>query len=101
MSFAERVYAVVSTIPRGKVSTYGEVARALGTKGFQAVGMVLSKNPYAPTVPCHRVVRSDRFLGGFMGSPDTSQKRALLESEGVLFETDGRVKKECVASLSK
>lgn len=100
MSFAERVYAVVSTIPRGKVSTYGAVARVLDTKGFQAIGVVLSKNPYAPFVPCHRVIKSDRSLGGFMGSSENVQKRLLLEREGVLFEHDGRVKAECVISLS-
>jgi len=102
VSFAERVYAVVSCIPEGKVSTYGAVARALDCRAYQAVGVVLSKNPCAPVVPCHRVVRSDRSLGGFMGSlgDEVLKKRALLEGEGVVFEGDGRVSSCCVITLS-
>ncbi len=100
MSFASRVYEVASTIPPGKVSTYGAVAKALDCKAYQAVGVVLSKNPFAPKVPCHRVIRSDRSLGGFMGSSDNTKKRTLLESEGVVFESDGRVSSLCVVTLS-
>lgn len=101
MTFSERVYAVVSRIPPGKVSTYSAVALALGTQAYQAVGQLLSRNPYAPRVPCHRVVRADRRLGGLMGSPENAKKRLLLEEEGVLFDKAGRVHKECMVTLSK
>lgn len=100
MTFAERVYAVVSHIPRGRVSTYGAVARALNCRAYQAVGVALSKNPRAPEVPCHRVIKSDRSLGGFMGSADNTKKRALLKQEGVVFAEDGRVHPSCIITLS-
>jgi len=55
------------------------------------VGLVLSKNPYAPIVPCHRVVRSDGMIGGFMGKRDgqaVMKKKKMLEAEGIVFEGD-------------
>ena len=59
--FQDKVYKICSKIPKGKVSTYGEIAKALGKTGpmSRAVGNALNKNPYAPIVPCHRVVKSD------------------------------------------
>jgi O6-methylguanine-DNA--protein-cysteine methyltransferase len=58
----------------------------MGSKAYQAVGQVLKNNPYAPEVPCHRVVRSDGHIGGFMGKTDggeINRKINLLKSEGV------------------
>ena len=81
VSFAERVYDVTKKIPRGNVSTYGELARALGTQAYRAVGNALHVNPYAPRVPCHRVVCSDGRLGGF--ADGVRKKQRLLENEGV------------------
>lgn len=81
MKFADRVYKVVKKIPRGRVSTYREVARALNCKAYRAVGNALNKNPYAPIVPCHRIVCSDARLGGF--SKGIKEKVRLLEKEGV------------------
>ena len=64
-SFAERVRAVVRKIPIGKTKTYKEVATAAGSAGAaRAVGMIM-KNNYDPTVPCHRVIRTDGKLGGY------------------------------------
>ncbi|GBG25959.1 Methylated-DNA--protein-cysteine methyltransferase [Hondaea fermentalgiana] len=88
--FQQRVYDLISTIPAGKVSTYGEVARELGSSP-RAVGNALRNNPFAPVVPCHRVVASTRALGGFSGqkghgAPKLREKRAILEREGVVFE---------------
>src|SRR5437879_13807008 len=81
MSFNEKVWAVTARIPRGKVMTYAQVARRLNSKGYRAVGNALNKNPYAPAVPCHRVVGSDASLTGFaMG---LNKKAAMLEAEGV------------------
>src|SRR6476660_3486049 len=65
MSFNQKVWAMTARVPKGRVTTYGDLARALGTKAYRAVGNAMNKNPYAPGVPCHRVVGSDRSLTGF------------------------------------
>ena len=86
MSFAEKVYSLCSKIPRGKVTTYKEIARALSSKGYQAIGQALRCNPYAPAVPCHRVVKSDGSLGGFKGKKEggeVKEKIKLLAQEKV------------------
>ena len=80
-SFNERCYKVLCQVPKGKVTTYGEIAKALGSKAYRAVGNAMNKNPYAPKVPCHRVVRKDGSLGGYAGGP--SAKRRLLKKEGI------------------
>lgn len=97
--FQERVYALIKHIPRGKVSTYKRVAHELGVRSYQAVGNALRENPHAPTIPCHRVVKTDRTLGGYAGSTSGEKprkKRRLLEEEGVLFSEDGRVRNGCL-----
>jgi methylated-DNA-[protein]-cysteine S-methyltransferase len=81
MSFHQKVWALTARIPQGRVATYGDLARRLGTSGYRAVGHALHRNPYAPQVPCHRVVGSDGSLTGFAGG--LAAKRRLLESEGV------------------
>jgi methylated-DNA-[protein]-cysteine S-methyltransferase len=81
MSFNERVWTLTARIPAGKVVTYGDIADAMGSRGARAVGNALNKNPYAPGVPCHRVVGSDGKLTGFAGGLD--KKERLLKSEGV------------------
>jgi methylated-DNA-[protein]-cysteine S-methyltransferase len=87
--FTAQVYSVAMAIPRGKVTTYGEVAKALGRPGAaRAVGNALRRNPYAPIVPCHRIVRQDLSLGGFSGETNPSsdlvcKKFSLLIEEGV------------------
>lgn len=92
--FARRVYALVSRIPPGRVSTYGMIAAALGCTSARAVGQALRRNPWAPQVPCHRVIASDGTLGGFRGARDgvaLRRKRQLLESEGVPLDPSGRL----------
>jgi methylated-DNA-[protein]-cysteine S-methyltransferase len=59
MTFNQKVWAITARIPRGKVAIYADVASALGSRGYRAVGNALNRNPYAPQVPCHRVVGSD------------------------------------------
>ncbi len=82
MEFTEYFYLLVKQIPKGKVSTYGALARALGDiRASRAVGRMLNENPFAPVVPCHRVVMSDGSLGGF--GTGTENKIRLLEKEGV------------------
>jgi methylated-DNA-[protein]-cysteine S-methyltransferase len=83
MSFNQKVWALTARIPEGKVTTYADIARALKTKGYRAVGNALNRNPYAPDVPCHRVVGSDGSLTGFAsGIP---KKRKILKEEGIQF----------------
>lgn len=81
MSFNQKVWAICARVPKGQVTTYGEIARALGTKAYRAVGNALNRNPYAPHVPCHRVVGSDGSLVGFGGGLKLKQK--LLADEGI------------------
>ncbi len=89
--FAEKVYAICRKIPKGKVTTYKEIAKVLGIKGYQAVGHALACNPYAPIVPCHRVISSDGSLGGFKGKRsglELDEKKTLLSKEGVIIKED-------------
>jgi methylated-DNA-[protein]-cysteine S-methyltransferase len=98
-AFEARVYAVVRGIPRGMVATYGAVAVACGCGSARAVGRALAKNPFAPEVPCHRVVRADGGPGGFFGKTDADaldEKRAILDDEGVGFGCGGKVAEEFI-----
>lgn len=82
-SFAERVREVVREIPRGQTRSYGEVAKAAGRPGAaRAVGTIM-KNNYDPTVPCHRVIKSDGTLGAYNRGGE-AKKRALLKAEGAI-----------------
>lgn len=85
------VYEIVGRIPAGKVSTYGVVAKLAGRGTARSVGSALARNPFAPEVPCHRVVRADGDLGGFAGhteGPEMDRKTRMLREEGV--EVTGR-----------
>jgi methylated-DNA-[protein]-cysteine S-methyltransferase len=87
--FAEKVYSALRKVPKGRVTTYKELANAIGTKAYRAVGQAMRNNPYAPTVPCHRVVASDGTIGGFRGEKtgkEIQEKIAMLKKEGILFE---------------
>lgn len=96
MSFDQKVWAVTARIPRGRVVSYGQIAAVLGTRGCRAVGAALGRNPYAPTVPCHRVVGSDRRLTGFAGG--LPKKARLLRSEGIRVTGD-RVPAEALCDI--
>jgi len=88
--FQKRVYATLEQVPRGRVTTYKQLAECLGCRSCHAVGQALKRNPYAPTVPCHRVIASDLTPGGFMGRRDASalrRKLDLLAEEGVRFHS--------------
>ncbi|GAX83630.1 hypothetical protein CEUSTIGMA_g11054.t1 [Chlamydomonas eustigma] len=87
--FEKRLYEVCKKIPKGKVSTYGTLANVLKSSA-RAVGQGMRRNPFAPEVPCHRVVASNLEIGGFSGSWGTEnsnvcRKKAMLEAEGVIF----------------
>jgi methylated-DNA-[protein]-cysteine S-methyltransferase len=79
--FYESCYKVLKKVPKGKVTTYKEIARALNSKAYRTVGSAMHNNPYAPKVPCHRVVNSNGDVGGFFS--EQKAKIKLLKSEGV------------------
>ncbi len=92
--FQQRVYDAVRQIPCGQVATYAEVSRVIGCRCPRAVGQALRRNPFAPAVPCHRVIATDLTPGGFSGQRHGSElvrKLALLAAEGVEFDAAGRL----------
>lgn len=92
--FQKRVFEALLEVPPGKVTTYGRLARRIKCGSARAIGGALRHNPMMPAVPCHRVVAADLTLGGFSGQRTGAmieKKRALLQSEGVLFGGDGKV----------
>lgn len=79
MNFTQKVYEVVKKIPKGEARSYKEVAILAGNpKAYRAVGNVLNKN-YDPSIPCHRVIRSDGKTGGY--NRGENMKKEILESE--------------------
>lgn len=82
MNFMNSVLSIVRKIPKGKVTTYGEIAEDLGGKKFaRAVGTALKRNPCVVKIPCHRVVCSDGSIGGYKNG--INEKIRLLEKEGI------------------
>jgi O-6-methylguanine DNA methyltransferase len=93
MKFEVRVWKLMEKIPKGRVTTYGLIAKKLKTKAYRAVGNACRKNPYAPRVPCHRVVRSDGTVGGFGGKTSgktVKKKIQMLGKENVEIK-NGRI----------
>lgn len=81
--FQSECYEALKKVPKGKVITYAGLARMVGRpKAHRAVGSAMNKNPYAPQVPCHRVVKSNGGLGGF--ATDIKVKIKRLQKEGVV-----------------
>jgi methylated-DNA-[protein]-cysteine S-methyltransferase len=97
MSFNQKVWAITARVPEGHVTTYAQIARALGSKGYRAVGNALNKNPYAPQVPCHRVVGANGALTGFAGG--LAKKTEMLAAEGITVK-NGRAQVESFFTLS-
>ena len=84
--FQIKVWKYLKTIPKGEVRTYLQVAKAINKpKAVRAVANAIGKNPYAPDIPCHRVIRSDGRLGGYSGPGGIKTKKKLLKSEGISF----------------
>ena len=89
MGFFEEVYNAVKQIPKGKVSTYGDIARAVGSpRASRQVGWALHCNPYQGLVPCHRVVFKSGALTSAFAFGGKDVQKALLESEGVEVSAD-------------
>jgi len=79
-TFNEKCYNLLKKVPKGKVTTYKKIAKALNSDGYRAVGNAMNKNPYKE-VPCHRVVKSNCEVGGFASG--TKNKIRLLKKEGI------------------
>jgi methylated-DNA-[protein]-cysteine S-methyltransferase len=80
--FEKKVWNYLKTIAKGNVKTYKQVAIGIKRpKSARAVANACAKNPYAPKIPCHRVIRSDGGLGGYSGRGGIKQKLKLLKSE--------------------
>ncbi|MFT5467633.1 MAG: methylated-DNA-[protein]-cysteine S-methyltransferase [Verrucomicrobiales bacterium] len=93
-AFQRRVYDTLCDVPKGRVTTYKLLAKAVECGSSQAVGQALKRNPWAPDIPCHRVIRADLSLGGFageLGGPEITKKRRLLQEEGVEFDEEGKL----------
>ena len=88
-SFNEKCYELLKLIPEGKVTTYREMARALNSRAWRAVGSAMAKNKNLYVIPCHRVVRSDGSIGEY--ALGTNKKAEILTSEGVAV-VNGKVK---------
>jgi methylated-DNA-[protein]-cysteine S-methyltransferase len=93
--FQRKVLRALHAVPRGRVTTYGALARQVGADGAaRAVGTAHATNPFPIVIPCHRTIRADRTLGEFGGG--TALKRALLALEGVVLEESGKVAPGCI-----
>ena len=93
--FHRKVLRALVQIPKGRVRTYGEIAAKVGSPGgARAAGQGCASNPFPIVFPCHRVIRSDGSLGGFGGG--LQLKQALLDMEGVRFDSAGKVKREFI-----
>lgn len=85
-SFQQEVLTAVSTLQRGQIKTYGEIARIVGMpKASQAVGQALRWNPVPIVIPCHRVIHADGTLGGYGGRMGIERKIKLLKLEGAIL----------------
>ena len=88
----DNVYAILKTIPAGKVMTYGQVAERLGNKNLaRTVGNILHDNPDPANIPCHRVVNAKGKVAEHYAFGGADAQRAKLEAEGIVFEQNGRI----------
>ena len=89
MNLEQQVYKKLTQVPQGKVTTYGELAKAVGLKnGQRIIGQIMKKNPYPVIIPCHRVVKSDSTVGGYAYGGDI--KTNMLQKEGLKIH-DGKI----------
>ncbi|TRZ69481.1 MAG: MGMT family protein [Nitrosopumilaceae archaeon] len=85
MNIDKKIYKKLLEVPRGKITTYGELAKAVGLKnGQRAVGKIMNKNPYPVIIPCHRVVKSDGKVGGYAYGEEI--KSDMLTREGIVIK---------------
>ncbi|HSF27604.1 MAG TPA: MGMT family protein [Nitrosopumilaceae archaeon] len=82
MKLEKKVYKKLLEVPKGKITTYGELAKAIGLKnGQRVIGKIMNKNPYPVIVPCHRVIKSDGKIGGYAWGEKVKAK--MLSDEGI------------------
>ncbi len=82
MNLDKKIYKKLSEVPKGKITTYSELAKAVGMKnGQRAVGRIMNKNPYPVIIPCHRVIKSDGKVGGYAYGEEI--KSNMLTREGI------------------
>ena len=87
MNITEKIYKKLLQVPPGKITTYGELSRAIGLKnGQRVIGRVMKNNPFPVIVPCHRVVKSNREVGGYAFGVDI--KRNMLAKEGICIKNN-------------
>ena len=87
MKIDKKIYKKLLQVPSGKITTYGELSRAIGLKnGQRVIGQIMKKNPFPVIVPCHRVVKSNRGIGGYAFGVDI--KRNMLIKEGICIKND-------------
>jgi len=86
MNLSSKVYELCQLIPKGKISTYREIAHKLNSKAYRAVGQALKKNPF-PKIPCHRIISSNGYISGYFGK-NIKQKIKLLEKEGIKIKNN-------------
>ncbi len=84
MDFKTKVYSVVSKIPRGKVMTYKQLGRKINSKAYRAIGNALNSNTDFENIPCHRVVKTNGFTGGYVKGE--IEKEKLLRKEGITIK---------------
>ena len=89
MNLEQQVYKKLTQVPQGKITTYGELSKAVGLKnGQRVIGQIMKKNPYPVIIPCHRVVKSDGTVGGYAYGGDI--KTNMLQKEGIKIH-DGKI----------
>jgi methylated-DNA-[protein]-cysteine S-methyltransferase len=97
--FRDRVLKLVAMVPKGKVTTYKELARAMGRpRSYRAVANALAKNPHPIKIPCHRVVRSNGEVGGY--KLGVRRKVKLLVQEGIKIE-NGKISQKVMFKFQK
>jgi len=84
MNLEQQVYKKLTEVPQGKVTTYTELAKAVGLNGQRIIGQIMKKNPYPAIIPCHRVVNSDGKVGGYAYGVDV--KKNMLQKEGIKIQ---------------
>ena len=87
MKIDKEIYKKLLQVPPGKITTYGELSRVIGFKnGQRVIGQVMKNNPFPIIIPCHRVVKSNREIGGYVFG--VGIKRNMLTKEGICIKND-------------
>jgi len=86
MKFQQKVWELLKEIPKGRVTTYKILSEKMEVKAYQAVGNACHENPFSPSIPCHRVIKSNGKIGGFANGVE--KKIKLLEKEGIEVKND-------------